>query len=116
MNVLLVSATVTTSTIEALPIITPSDVRMAPSLFARIACLHRLPSFRYHQQPLRLAALYGVVPNVVDQLRRFWMALQRFCKFLVRHGEIFLLPSAISRREMPFGGVQLRQLLDLRQR
>src|SRR5208282_1288760 len=38
-NFLLVSATVTTSTIEALPIITPSDVSIARNLFARKASI-----------------------------------------------------------------------------
>ena len=36
-NFLLVSATVTTSTIEALPMMTPSDVSIARTLFARSA-------------------------------------------------------------------------------
>src|SRR5260370_5268140 len=38
-NFLLVSATVTTRTMEALPIITPSDVRIARNLFARSASI-----------------------------------------------------------------------------
>src|SRR5215470_18310361 len=38
-NVLLVAATVTTRTMEALPMITPSDVSMARSLLARKASM-----------------------------------------------------------------------------
>ena len=38
-NFWLVSATVTTRTMEALPIITPNDVRIARSLFARSASI-----------------------------------------------------------------------------
>src|SRR5260370_26169616 len=38
-NFLLVRATLTTRTMEALPIITPSDVRIARSLFARSASI-----------------------------------------------------------------------------
>jgi len=38
-NFLLVSATVTTSTIEALPMMTPSDVSIARTLFARSASI-----------------------------------------------------------------------------
>ena len=93
------------------------DQRDAPvKLSPRVAGRHALSRDRDRQQPLRLAALHGVIPDVVDQPRRFRIALQRFRKFLVRHGEVFLLPPAISSRVMPFGGVHLRQLLDLRQR
>src|SRR5207245_2627331 len=76
---------------------------------------HALSCFRYREQSLQLAAFHGIVPNVVDQFRRFWMTFQRLREFLIRSSEIFFLPSAIPRRVISFCRVQLRQLLTLRQ-
>src|SRR5207302_10462715 len=88
--------------------------RNAPVKFlSQVARRHAFPGIRNRQQPLRLAAFHGIVADVVNQLRGFWIALQRRCEFLVRGREIFLLPPAIPFRVMPFSGVYLRQLLDL---
>src|SRR5205807_5937546 len=91
-NFWLASATVTTSTMEALPIITPSDVRIARSLFARSASIatdivsrisivafgpefsrsHGQNQFLALPQPLQLFLSHFV----------FWIQFQHAFKFL----------------------------------
>src|SRR5260370_39242661 len=94
-NFLLVRATVTTRTMEALPIITPSDVRIARSLFARSASIATdivsrmsiitlCPEFSggvFRQPPLKLSALLQPFQSF---LRHFvlWIQFQCALKFL----------------------------------
>src|SRR5258708_7160519 len=95
MKVLLVRATVTTSTMEALPIITPSDVRIARSLFARSASIATDTVSRISILALRPEFSRGsfrqplLKPSTPFQplqrfLRRFvfWVQFQRALKFL----------------------------------
>src|SRR5580704_10210236 len=51
---------------------------------------------RDRYQPIGLTVLHRVVTNVIDQVRRLWMILQRLGEFPVGCSEVFLLPPAVA--------------------
>src|ERR1700681_4320943 len=122
-NFLLVSATVTTSTIDALPIITPNDVSIARNLFARSAsidtdsvsfksimkfyspCFYLLESPEAHMKEKTRAAWFRALTSILlDPLERlagafvFRIQLQRRLIFLYRR---FLLSLVLIQAPQP---------------
>src|ERR1700676_3288361 len=122
-NFLLVSATVTTSTIDALPIITPNDVSIARNLFARSAsidtdsvsfksimkfyspCFYLLESPEAHMKEKTRAAWFRALTSILlDPLERlagafvFRIQLQRRLIFFSRR---FLLSLVLIQAPQP---------------
>src|SRR5215472_10649681 len=79
-NVLLVAATVTTRTMEALPMITPSDVSMARSLLARKASMATVTVFR-------IFMVFYCSNSPESELERFGetLAFFEFLQLFLRH-------------------------------
>src|SRR4029077_10178842 len=81
-------------------------------LCTRVGRRDGLSNVRNCNELVGLAALGKIVANVVDQLRRLWLALQSLGEFGVRGRIVFLRGSAISRRIVPLSRIESHQLLD----